>query len=323
MHFATAVKLVLGLRVAFATNGAIVASNAATLATTATVNIPYVLGFALGSLVSSIGFTVVLFFVGLVAVSSGGNSTECENYCDAIEQYQQDYAIYQEQQSILDEEYDTSYQDWLEERDEWKRDYYQPYQSCWSQNYQPVYDQCIIERDGLGVFLPDGEYLNPHQVCSNRALKESSQVCSDLDPPPEPIQPNYYDCCYLEPPELSIHEPDNSCNCEGFKKVWLQVVYGSLDDGNLNNNLTFPKGCWIVAYEYDEDNNLSITYNPGLNEVWLKSLALLPDQVQLNSNIEVQNDIETAKGWDRAYWNAIQVDVECRGWQPGDLIPTR
>lgn len=314
MHFATAVKFVLGMRVVVATSGAIVAANTGTIATVAGVNIAYTLGFVLGSLVSSIGLPVLLLTIGLVVGSI--LDSECEQYCNELNNpdpdtcYTYSQSIYAQCPPIRMYNYcssdDSYYEDWLQ---------YTPGSHATT--------NCIISRvwfnrqwqwwiqttSGERFIVPPGD-----------ALYESTflfEYPSDSE-------------CYVGEEEITEcpvpHEPDNGCDCQDEnKKVWLQVVYGSLDDSKLNNNLTSAKGCWIVGYQYDSDNNLSIAYNPGLNQEWLKFKALKPNEVdsKLTSNIEIKNDIETAKGWDRAYWNAIKLDTECRQWQPGDLIPTK
>ncbi|KKD38775.2 MAG: hypothetical protein WAN66_14100 [Limnoraphis robusta] len=322
MHFATAVKFVLGMRVVVATSGAIVAANIGTIATVAGVNIAYSLGFILGSLVSSIGLPVLLLVLGLLI--GAALDSECEQYCNELNNpdpatcttytYIQDIfgpcpniRVYNH--CATQEEYYLAYTQW---------------------GYSPG------DRDNTNCI--SARFWSAGKWKFSILLRATTREIVIIDSVEDPLYESTFlfeyphgGECVVSSEEITItecptpHEPDNGCDCNNQKKVWLQVIYGSLDDSKLNNNFTSAKGCWIVGYQYDADNNLSIAYNPGLNEEWLKFKALKPNEVdsKLASNIEVKNDIETAKGWDRAYWNAIKLDTECRQWQPGDLIPTK
>lgn len=105
-------------------------------------------------------------------------------------------------------------------------------------------------------------------------------------------------------------------DCNG-KKVWLQTIWASPSEFASQS-----KGCFLIAYSYEEIDGLKIEYNPfKIPEPFLISRAL-PHQVISGTKFkqlkdDEWKDLESSKGWDRGYWSAEFTDVECRGWRPG------
>jgi hypothetical protein len=105
-------------------------------------------------------------------------------------------------------------------------------------------------------------------------------------------------------------------NCNG-RKVWLQTIWASQSDFASQ-----PKGCFLIAYSYNDTDGLKIEYNPFKLPVPFLRARALPHQVVKGNRFkqlkdDEWKDLETVPGWDKGYWSAEFTDTECRGWRPG------
>ena len=105
-------------------------------------------------------------------------------------------------------------------------------------------------------------------------------------------------------------------NCNG-KKVWLQTIWASQSDFGSQS-----KGCFLIAYSYNETDRLKIEYNPfKLPESFLRQRALPHHVIRGDRFKQLRDDewkdLETVQGWDKGYWSSEFTDIECRGWRPG------
>lgn len=252
MHFATAVKFIVGLRVAVVSNSAIVVSTTTALATR---TLPYLVGSFLGSLFSPFPMFVLIASILNVDLCS----QQCQEYNQALSAY------------------DQAWQNYYIQCDRYRESYYAP---------GGEHDQCIA-RNYYGWL-----------------------ICQPF--------------CPVEAPSLEFPHIPDQCDCQDQnRKYWIQIVYGQEITTEIpNNHIASPSGCWAVLFSYDPDNNLFIEYNPGLNQDYLRFKALKPNQVK-NSDIDTEVEEDTFQAFDKAFWAAQYVDMECRKWQPGDLIPTK
>jgi hypothetical protein len=105
-------------------------------------------------------------------------------------------------------------------------------------------------------------------------------------------------------------------NCNG-RKVWLQTIWAS--QSNFGSQ---PKGCFLIAYSYNDTDGLKIEYNPFKLPVSFLRQRALPHQVVKGNRFKQLSDkewkdLETVQGWDKGYWSSEFTDIECRGWRPG------
>ena len=136
----------------------------------------------------------------------------------------------------------------------------------------------------------------------NRCYVNNSWICSYRD--------DWDDDVVWEP------IPCTPPNCNG-RKVWLQTIWASQSDFGSQS-----KGCFLIAYSYNDTDLLKIEYNPfKLSESFLMQRALPHQLVKGNRFKQLSDsewkDLETVQGWDKGYWSSEFTDIECRGWRPG------
>ncbi|MEG4971046.1 hypothetical protein QUB17_33495 [Microcoleus sp. B5-C4] len=171
----------------------------------------------------------------------------------------------------------------------------------------------------VAVLVTIAGIINPasQEECDNYY----AQVAAISQRNSEALMKAHYDCWANigECTEFNVSWETIPCtppDCDG-KKVWLQTIWASPSEFASQS-----KGCFLIAYSYEEIDGLKIEYNPfKIPESFLISRAL-PHQViagikfkQLKD--DEWKDLESVSGWDKGYWSAEFTDVECRGWRPG------
>ena len=141
---------------------------------------------------------------------------------------------------------------------------------------------------------------------------EFSRLNTGLNPPSFPPFPT-----------LRTYPACSSPNCPPGKKVWTQVLWAS-----PSGNFTDPKGCFIVAFSQDAPSlTPKIEYNPFLPKSYVETRPISYYLVQGDRYRGLQDNtwknLESKEGWDKGYWRSEQTDPECRGWRPGWSIKVK
>lgn len=287
-------KIAGGLRALVTEAGPIVATSVGLLSAR---SVAYLVGFALGSIVSS----WLPIIITLIAVAgffdAGSNTPECEAYraqMRAIDDANRTaFAAYQ----VASQPYIVASKAWS--------DRYISALNSLSRSFQASGGCTAICEADVGDHDSAG-FLCYHCMRSNqeRIDREANEQAGPMPQPPPP--PNYqtYPAC-------------SSPDCPPGKKVWTQVLWAS-----PNENFTEAKGCYIVAYSQDAPTlSVNIEYNPFLPKAFVQSRALSyylvnGDRYRGLQDSEWKN-LESVSGWDKGYWRSEVTDPECRGWRPG------
>ncbi len=259
----------------------------------------YLVGFGLGSIVSS-WLPIIALLISVTGFwGAGSNTAECE--------------AYRAQMRVIDAA-----------------------NRALAANYQIIYAPFLVafraygERrmDAVRRLSPSFNSLELCRIpCAERCSHDSHSTCGFLcwgcmrdvsrrfdeavdaavgappTPPPPPAYQRYPAC--------------SSPNCPPGKKVWTQVLWAS-PTGNASD----PKGCFIVAFSQDAPTIApTVEYNPFLPRLFVESSAISyylvdGDRYRGLQDTEWEN-LETVQGWDKGYWRSEFTDPECRGWRPG------
>lgn len=349
MHFATAVRLIIGLRVA--TTGAIVVAKTTSIVF-ATQTLPYLAGFSIGYLFSASPLLVLLFAL----IGSVGSSDSCDDFCDCYKEnlesgYYDKCPVGSNSCSVdspctapQDCEIVSSYSyggylksypaHFVQASTGYRMTFFY---GNWTTDYWLNFDgNCAW---GPATYIRKSPFPPFSSPYLGGALVQSLEVCrssdnSDYTNCDVPIitstcTDEFYSSCDTSS-YVDEHSPDQDCgDCSGSSgsRPWIQIVYGQIDDDIDNNQISSAQGCWAVGYSYDKDNNLSIEYNPGLNEDYLKFKALKPSDLSYNiesmDSSTIDQEIPDSKHFDTYFWAAESVDVECRHWQPDQVFPIK
>jgi hypothetical protein len=297
-------KIAGGLRLLITEAGPLVATSVALLSAR---SIAYMVGFGLGSIVSS-WLPIIALLVSITGFFGSGssNTPECERYraqMRAIDDVNRAaFAAWQVRNRAYVEGPYRAYQ--LEAQALAARSAATARSNCAN---VPVSQPCVV----CGSFAGSGSF-GPScvsTVCFRRSECEGSEfrrLNTGLNVPTSPA-----------PPVIQSYPACTAPNCPPGKKVWTQVIWGS-----QAGNFIDPKGCFLVAFSQDAPTlPLNVEYNPFLPELFVKSRALNYYLVNGDRYRALQDNtwrnLESVEGWNKGYWRSELVDTECRGWRPG------
>lgn len=293
-------KIAGGLRIAITQAGPLLATSVGLLSARSAA---YVVGFTLGSIVSS-WLPIIALLVSVTGFfNNGSNTPECEAYraqmraIDAANQaalaswqisnrayIQGPYATYQSQVQALAASSRAS-----------------AIAAC---SGQPESVSCVVcGGGGIQGITCVSSTCNRRAECESREFQRLNTGITQPPAPPYPALQTYPAC--------------SAPNCPPGKKVWTQVLWAS-----QSGNFVDPKGCFIVAYSQDAPTlPVKVEYNPFLNVDYVKSQAIsyyLVNGDRYRGLTDNQwTDLESVQGWDKGYWRSESTAVECRGWRPG------
>jgi len=293
-------KIAGGLRLLITEAGPIVATSVGLLSAR---SVAYLVGFGLGSIVSS-WLPIVALLVSITGFfGAGANTPECE--------------AYRAQMRAIDNANRAALASW---QIVYKAFLAGPYQNYLSQARElsifasnSAQASCASlpeseERLGCDPYTHNNKgcsyYLAfPRSDCEGR---ERQKILATLQPPNFPPMP-----------AMQTYPACSSPNCPPGKKVWTQVIWGS-----PGGNFTDVKGCFIIAYSQDAPTLApKIEYNPFLPKLFVESRAISYYLVNGDRYRALQDknwkNLESVEGWDKGYWRSEVVDPECRGWRPG------
>jgi hypothetical protein len=285
-------KIAGGLRAVVTEAGPIIATSVGLLSARSAA---YLVGFALGSIVSS-WLPILALLISVAGFFNAGSSTaECEAYRAQMRLIDEANRALAASYQIASKPYVTAYIAWNER-----------YMDALRAGYAKYKDACtaICEADV-------GDHDSAGSLCfycmrstRDKIYDEALQsVGSRPQPPPFPNYQTYPAC--------------SSPNCPPGKMVWTQVLWAS-----PTGNFTDPKGCFIVAFSQDAPTLApKIEYNPFLPKTYVEtrpiSYYLVKGDMYRGLKDDTWNNLESVEGWDKGYWRSEQTDLECRGWRPG------
>lgn len=279
-------KIAGGLRILVAQVAPLVATSTALLtARTAA----YVVGFTFGSIGISL-WPIVVLLISIAGIF-GGTTAECDAYRAELERIRLVNEAARAAAAPAIAAYMSAYKAWVEAR----------------AAYVASMPDCLQYGD---IYVPGfcDYHTNNNRGCS---MPFTYYGCVKY-PPPYPVDPPVY-------PTITYitYSGCTPADCPISRKVWVQVIWMSQSEFASQS-----KGCFLVAYSFDNVEKTKIQYNPfKLSERFLMSRAKSPDLVVGNRFTKIDStnwkDFESSKGWDRAYWAAEDTDPECRGWRPG------
>jgi hypothetical protein len=284
-------KIAGGLRLLITETGPIIATSVGLLSAR---SVAYLVGFGLGSIVSS-WLPIVALLVSMTGFfGAGANSPECEAYRAQMRAIDDANRAAMAAYQIASQPYIAASQIWTEK-----------YLSALNSAHSGV-DACAKI-----CAIDTGNHRSAGFVCfgcrqshQERTYREAAEKAGPVPLPPSP-------------PVLQTYPACSSPDCLPGKKVWTQVVWAS-----SSGNFTDPKGCFIVAYSQDAPTlPPKIEYNPFLPELYVESRALSYYLVDSDKYRGLQDNewknLESVQGWDKGYWHSEVTDPECRGWRPG------
>jgi hypothetical protein len=266
-------------------------------------SVAYVIGFGLGSIISS-WLPIVALLISITGFFNGGSNTpECEAFraqmraIDAANQaalaswqianrafVQGPYAAYQAQAQALAASSRAS-----------------AIAAC--SGYLESVPCTVCGGGGIQGITCVSSICNRRAECESR---EFQRLNVGLNPPVSPPYPN-----------LRTYPACSSPDCPPGKKVWTQVLWAS-----PTGNFVDHKGCFIIAFSQDAPTlPVRVEYNPFLNEDYVKSQAISYYLVNGDRYRGLQDNqwinLESVQGWDKGYWRSESTATECRGWRPG------
>ena len=293
-------KIAGGLRLLITEAGPIVATSVGLLSAR---SVAYIVGFGLGSIVSSWLPIIALLISVTGFFGAGANTAECQ--------------AYRAQMRAIDNA---------------NRAALATYQSIYKTYAEGPYKNYLLAAQALALSaskqakamcggLPESAFC---VVCGGGGIQGISCVSTTCNYRAEcerdkfkqlntglsvPNPPN--------PPALQTYPACSSPNCPPGKKVWTQVIWGS-----PGGNFTDAKGCFIVAYSQDAPTLApKVEYNPFLPKTFVEPRAISYYLVDGDRYRGLQDKdwktLETVEGWDKGYWRSESTDPECRGWRPG------
>jgi hypothetical protein len=289
-------KIAGGLRLLITEAGPIIGTSVGLLSAR---SIAYVVGFGLGSIVSS-WLPILALLISVTGFwGAGANTAECEAYRAQMR------AI-DEANRALAASYQIIYAPYLVAANAYSKRYMEllnriaPRFNSLELCKDPCAERCSYNSHSSCGFLCWG--------CMQRVQREFYEAVDAAagDPPTPPPPPAYqsYPAC-------------SSPDCPPGKKVWTQVLYGT-PTGNASD----PKGCFIVAYSQDAPTIApKVEYNPFLPKSFVEASAISYYLVDGDRYRGLQDkdwkNLETVEGWDKGYWRSEYTHPECRGWRPG------
>jgi hypothetical protein len=297
-------KIAGGLRLLITEAGPIVATSVGLLSAR---SVAYVIGFGLGSIISS-WLPIVALLVSITGFfGAGANTPECEAYraqMRAIDDANR--AAFASWQVINKAYIDGSYKNYLLAAQALALSAAQQSKSMCAG--QPESRPCVVCAGSCAFGqCPGGSCVQttcyPRGECEGREFTRLNRGLTVPTPP--------------APPAIQTYPACSSPNCPPGKKVWTQVIWAS-----PGGNFTDAKGCFIIAYSQDAPTLApKVEYNPFLPDVFVKSRPISYYLVNGDRYRGLQDkewkNLETVQGWDKGYWRSEVVDPECRGWRPG------
>jgi hypothetical protein len=293
-------KIAGGLRLLITEGGPIVATSVGLLSARTAA---YLVGFGLGSIVSS-WLPIIVLLVSITGFfDADANTPECE--------------AYRAQMRAIDDANRAAFASWQTLNKAYIEGPYKNYllaaqalalrsaqQSKATCANQPESRPCVVcGGGGIQGFSCVSTTCWPRNECQER---EFTRLNTGLTVPTPP-----------NPPLIQTYPACSSPDCSPGKKVWVQVLWSS-----PSSNFSDPKGCFIVAYSQDAPTlPPNIEYNPFLPEQFVQSRAISYYLVDGDRFRGLQDNdwknLESVSGWDKGYWKSEQTDPECRGWRPG------
>lgn len=293
-------KIAGGLRLLITEAGPIVATSVGLLSARSAA---YIVGFGLGSIVSS-WLPIVALLVSITGFfGAGANTPECE--------------AFRAQMRAIDDANRAAFAAWQVINKAYIEGPYKVYladaqalalsaakQSKLMCAGEPESRFCVVCGGGgiQGITCVDST-CSPRAECEDQNFIRLNTGLTMPNPP--------------TPPAIQTYPACSSPNCPPGKKVWTQVIWAS-----PGGNFTDAKGCFIVAYSQDAPTLApKVEYNPFLPDAFVKSRPISyylvnGDRYRALQDNEWKN-LETVQGWDKGYWRSEVVDPECRGWRPG------
>lgn len=289
-------KIAGGLRLLVAEAAPLVAGSVALLSARSAA---YVVGFALGSIVSS-WLPILALLISVTGFwGAGSNTAECEAYRAQMRAIDAANRALAAQYQII----------------------YAPYlvaANVWSKRYMELLYSIAPRFNALeycAASCAEKCNYNSHSTCGflcwtcMRDVQTRFYEAVDAAAGPPPTPP--------PPPTYQSYPACSSPNCPPGKKVWTQVLWAS-PGGNASD----PKGCFIVAYSQDAPTiAVKVEYNPFLPKSFVEGQAISYYLVDGDRYRGLQDkewkNLETVQGWDKGYWRSESTHPECRGWRPG------
>jgi len=294
-------KIAGGLRLIITEAGPRVATSIGLLSAR---SIAYIVGFALGNIASA-WLPIIATLVSITGFfNAGSNTPECE--------------AFRAQMRAIDDANRAAFAAWQVTHKAYVDGPYKNYlreaQALASRSATSARSTCAGQVESRGCVVCAGSCgwgrsccvsttCYPRSECEGR---EFTRLNTGLTVPTPPA-----------PPAIRTYPACSSPNCLPGKKVWTQVIWGSVD-----GNFTDVKGCFIVAYSQDAPSlPVKIEYNPFLPKPFVESRALSYYLVNGDRYRGLRDNdwrnLESVNGWDKGYWRSEVTDSECRGWRPG------
>ena len=293
-------KIAGGLRLLITEAGPLLGTSVALLSAR---SVAYIVGFGLGSIVSS-WLPIVALLISITGFfGAGADTPECE--------------AYRAQMQVIDDANRAAFAAWQIVNKAYIDGPYKNYllaaQSLALSAAQQSTAMCAGEVESRSCVVCGGGGVQgiscvvstcfPRGECEGREFNRLNTGLSVPSPPPLPTIQTYPAC--------------SSPDCPLGKKVWTQVIWAS-PSGNASD----LKGCFIVAYSQDAPTlPPQVEYNPFLPDDFVKSRPISYYLVNGDRYRGLQDNewrnLETVQGWDKGYWMSEVVDPECRGWRPG------
>ena len=293
-------KIAGGLRLLITEAGPIVATSVGLLSAR---SFAYLVGFGLGSIVSS-WLPIVALLVSITGFfGAGANTPECE--------------AYRAQMRAIDDANRAAFAAWQVLNKAYIEGPYKNYLLA----AQALALSAAQQSKAMCASQPESR---PCTVCGGGGIQGITCVSSTCWPRDECEGQNFNRLntgltmpTPPDPPAIQTYPACSSPNCPPGKKVWTQVIWAS-----PGGNFTDVKGCFIIAYSQDAPTLApKIEYNPFLPKLFVESRAISYYLVNGDRYRALQDkdwkNLESMQGWDKGYWRSEVVDPECRGWRPG------
>ncbi len=293
-------KIAGGLRLLITQAGPIVATSVGLLSARI---VAYLVGFGLGSIVSS-WLPIVALLVSITGFfGAGANTPECE--------------AYRAQMRAIDDANRAAFAAWQVLNKAYIEGLYKNYllaaQALALSAAQQSKSMCASQPESRPCVVCGGGGIQgitcvrsicwPRNECEGQNFNRLNTGLTMPTPP--------------APPAIQTYPACSSPNCPPGKKVWTQVIWAS-----PGGNFTDVKGCFIIAYSQDAPTLApQVEYNPFLPKLFVESRAISYYLVNGDRYRALQDNdwknLESVQGWDKGYWRSEVVDPECRGWRPG------
>jgi len=259
----------------------------------------YLVGFGLGSIVSS-WLPIIALLISVTGFwGAGANTAECEAYRAQMR------AIDAANRALA-AQYQISYAPFIV-----RLNAYSLRRMELVKSLAPSFNSLEICRDACSEKCSWDSHDSCGFLCWGcmRRVQLEFWAAVDAAAGPHPTPP--------PPPPYQTYPACSSPNCPPGKKVWTQVLWAT-PSGNASD----PKGCFIVAFSQDAPTIApKVEYNPFLPKLFVEAQAISYYLVDGHRYRGLKDDewknLETVQGWDKGYWRSESVHPECRGWRPG------